>query len=470
MPAHADKTEKAKTQKVAHRTVGPQSSPQGPVAFVDNRPVAAAQRQQQEMINTSAQVQEAAQLQAQISQSPTMQPPLQLRAVEAAAPAAQQPKNTTGLPDALKAGVENLSGYSLDDVHVHYNSAKPAQLQAHAYAQGTDIHVAPGQEQHLPHEAWHVVQQKQGRVRATKQLKGKIGVNDDAGLEKEADVMGAKALLPPASGRGNGQSPHHSFFTPSVIQGLFYEYVNGGPNKYHWGPVIEYIWAPKLDDNGHQEMAEDGTGIWLRKSSREYVEQILAQDVRIRSLHQEFRDAIAAININVQNRDEVIAALHTTHEISSRYLSELKATLKRHAILTMLGLGATVGVIVIADHFLSLPKVPWGLKAAIDIAGVLYGAYISVRWLESTILPELTSLLMAGANTALWLATLYPLLTEIADGHAFASVHVAALPLAISLEVLMKKLSAKVREMGERARENQPLAPQDQGGAYHAIV
>ncbi|BDD04592.1 eCIS core domain-containing protein [Aureibacter tunicatorum] len=102
--------------------------------------------------------------------------------------------NNTGLPDKLKTGVENLSGHSMDDVKVHYNSDKPAQLQAHAYAQGTDIHLASGQEKHLPHEAWHVVQQKQGRVKPTKQMKGKVNVNDDAGLEKEADVMGAKAL------------------------------------------------------------------------------------------------------------------------------------------------------------------------------------------------------------------------------------------------------------------------------------
>ena len=70
------------------------------------------------------------------------------------------PPNQTGLPDNLKTGVENLSGFLLDDVKVHYNSAQPAQLNALAYAQGTDIHVAPGQEAHLPHEAWHVVQQK----------------------------------------------------------------------------------------------------------------------------------------------------------------------------------------------------------------------------------------------------------------------------------------------------------------------
>ncbi|WP_211166350.1 eCIS core domain-containing protein [Mucilaginibacter robiniae] len=106
---------------------------------------------------------------------------------------APKAKNNTGLPDSLKAGVENLSGYSLDDVKVHYNSDKPAQLQAHAYAQGTDIHIAPGQEQHLPHEAWHVVQQKQGRVQPTMQLKGGMPVNDDAGLESEADKMGHNA-------------------------------------------------------------------------------------------------------------------------------------------------------------------------------------------------------------------------------------------------------------------------------------
>ena len=106
----------------------------------------------------------------------------------------QKKENKTGLPDQLKSGVENLSGHSMDDVKVHYNSAQPSQLNAHAYAQGNQIHIAPGQEKHLAHEAWHVAQQKQGRVKPTKQLKSSVAINDDAGLEKEADVMGAKAL------------------------------------------------------------------------------------------------------------------------------------------------------------------------------------------------------------------------------------------------------------------------------------
>lgn len=136
------------------------------------------------------------------------------RAIQTTGPAATvQPKQAmgqgTGLPDGLKAGVQNLSGYSMDDVKVRYNSDKPAQLNAHAYAQGTDIHVAAGQEQHLAHEAWHVVQQKQGRVKPTVQMKAGMGVNDDPALETEANVMAAKLGAPypePRARDGAGQT------------------------------------------------------------------------------------------------------------------------------------------------------------------------------------------------------------------------------------------------------------------------
>ncbi|MCC5604907.1 eCIS core domain-containing protein [Nostoc favosum] len=98
-----------------------------------------------------------------------------------------------GLPKNLKAGIEKLSGMKMDDVLVHYNSAKPALMQALAYTQGKEINVAPGQEKHLGHEAWHVVQQRQGRVKPTKLAKG-VGINDEPSLEKEAEEMGAKAV------------------------------------------------------------------------------------------------------------------------------------------------------------------------------------------------------------------------------------------------------------------------------------
>lgn len=106
----------------------------------------------------------------------------------------QRKKNETGMPDNLKAGVENLSGMDMSEVRVHYNSDRPAQLNALAYAQGTDIHVAPGQERHLPHEAWHIVQQAQGRVKPTLQMKDGAYINNQNDLESEADRMGEIAI------------------------------------------------------------------------------------------------------------------------------------------------------------------------------------------------------------------------------------------------------------------------------------
>lgn len=55
-------------------------------------------------------------------------------------------KGKTGIPSVMKKSFEQSSGFSFDDVRVHYSSEKPAQLHAHAYTQGNDVFVAPGQE------------------------------------------------------------------------------------------------------------------------------------------------------------------------------------------------------------------------------------------------------------------------------------------------------------------------------------
>jgi hypothetical protein len=116
-----------------------------------------------------------------------------------AAPAA----NRTGLPDGLRAGLESMSGMSMDAVRVRFGSPEPARIDALAFTRGTDIHLAPGQETHLAHEAWHVVQQAEGRVNPTLDVGG-TAVNDDPGLEREADRMGDASA---AHGRGLAAAP-----------------------------------------------------------------------------------------------------------------------------------------------------------------------------------------------------------------------------------------------------------------------
>ena len=82
----------------------------------------------------------------------------------------------------------------MDDVRVHFNSSEPAQPGAVVHARETDTNVGPGQENYLPDEPWHVAPQQQGRVRSTGQINEGVPVNDDAGLERESDAMGARAL------------------------------------------------------------------------------------------------------------------------------------------------------------------------------------------------------------------------------------------------------------------------------------
>jgi hypothetical protein len=198
----------------------------------------------------------------------------------------QKKANKSGLPEQLKSGVENLSGHSLDDVKVHYNSGKPANLNAHAYAQGTQIHLAPGQEKHLPHEAWHIVQQKQGRVRPTVQTKG-VAINDDKGLEHEADVMGKKSLNVPFQRMAKKES--------TISQQQLSAPIQLGGNK----------WAPHHERKLVEEIGEIGGGIvylTMKDDTQFYVEAWTKKPY----------EYAGAVNIHVKGKG--VVALHTTSD------------------------------------------------------------------------------------------------------------------------------------------------------------
>jgi len=188
----ADKTQQNTSKAIANNSPKQQGEGESVSKFENNRTDAMQMRSLREMVNNSPQVKQLkayqgmANSEGQVAQLGKNLTPQQS--------SSNQHNNRTGLPDHLKLGIENLSGYSMDDVKVYYNSERPSQLKAYAFAQGSDIHLSSGQEKHLAHEAWHVVQQKQGKVKPTLQMKGKVNVNDDAGLEHEADVMGQKAI------------------------------------------------------------------------------------------------------------------------------------------------------------------------------------------------------------------------------------------------------------------------------------
>lgn len=139
-------------------------------------------------------------------------PPVQRKGAGPEATQAPAPQASGGraMPGDVQAKMEHAFDADFSAVRIH-EGPQAASLGAHAFAQGTDIHFAPGQydpgsqrgQELLGHELAHVVQQAQGRVDTTRQAHG-APINDEPGLETEADAMGARAARGERAGTGTG--------------------------------------------------------------------------------------------------------------------------------------------------------------------------------------------------------------------------------------------------------------------------
>ena len=243
--------------------------------------------------------------------------------------AGRRSKNWTGLPDGVKAGVERLSGHSLDDVRVRYNSPGPLRFGALAYTDGSNIDVGPGQEEHVAHEAWHVVQQLQGRVRPTVRVRG-MSLNMDDQLEREADEMGAKASL---IGRARETTDNHEGgreipaldahpgepagqVTQLKTNPRFSGAVNGGSKitaTEHIRAAVHKTAADWVFDNCEWRAVPGGTVINHSKSYESAAQHILATYVHKTKLKQAAKN-IMIIYQELQGHGMGVGTPTSTHE------------------------------------------------------------------------------------------------------------------------------------------------------------
>ncbi|WP_139488474.1 eCIS core domain-containing protein [Brevibacillus dissolubilis] len=147
--------------------------------------------------------------------------------------------NANGLPPVLQAQMEQSFQTDFSDVAITPNSSAAVGMGALAFAQGNQIHFAPGQfnpgtvqgKSLIGHELAHVVQQRRGRVAPTHRL-GKASdqlINADPHLEREADEWGARAArgeqVIASAGAAPSTSSAGSDKTP-ILQGKFSTFTN----------------------------------------------------------------------------------------------------------------------------------------------------------------------------------------------------------------------------------------------------
>jgi hypothetical protein len=140
----------------------------------------------------------------------------------------QTPETSTDtkLPEEVQDKMEKSFGQDFGNVKIHKDSSSALELNAKAYAQGEDIHFAPGAfdplsksgQELIGHELTHVVQQRQKRV-GKGEVHGKgIEMNQDASLEKEADDLGklaAEGIPIYVNGLATGIQKQNAPTTPS---------------------------------------------------------------------------------------------------------------------------------------------------------------------------------------------------------------------------------------------------------------
>jgi hypothetical protein len=124
-----------------------------------------------------------------------------------------------GLPAPIRHEMEHALGADFSKVRIH-EGPLARSIGAQAFTRGTDVHFAPGQyqphtssgRQVLGHELAHVVQQSQGRARASTQVAG-VGVDASPQLEHEAETAGQRA----AGGRSGGLASTGAITSPKPI-------------------------------------------------------------------------------------------------------------------------------------------------------------------------------------------------------------------------------------------------------------
>ena len=147
----------------------------------------------------------------------------------------------TGAGAPLEPGVrehmERAFGANFSQVRVHEDS-HAEQLGARAYAQGSDLHFAPGTydpataagRELIGHELTHVAQQHARRVAAPQ---GKDApINTDAGLEAEADDLGGRAARGEIVQLPGGSPAKPERTGAGAIQGVFLDRVDTPEDKF----------------------------------------------------------------------------------------------------------------------------------------------------------------------------------------------------------------------------------------------
>ncbi|HEY4240159.1 MAG TPA: DUF4157 domain-containing protein [Kofleriaceae bacterium] len=217
------------------------------------------------------------------------------------------------LPTELRAHMEKAFSTDFTDVRVH-EGAHVSALGAHAYAQGSALHFAPGQyapdsaegRELIGHELAHVVQQRTGRVGS-----GDGGVNRDGSLEAEADAAGARAARGDVTGLAGGEArstsggPKQRKLTAegepaTAIRDLLLAHSarNADLEKIRDNDNIDFVFMPATDPPGQFRGVSGWTRAKLRNAEGELIATV-GNGAEARGLSKAILGKLAKLEVEI---------------------------------------------------------------------------------------------------------------------------------------------------------------------------
>ena len=233
------------------------------------------------------------------------------------------------MPHGLLAKMEAAFGADLSAVRVHVGP-QAARIGAVAFTTGNDLYFAPGKfqpdtvtgQQLIGHELAHVIQQRQGRVRAP--VSG-VAVVQDRTLEAEADRLGliaARHIVTAPGARSLQCTGHHgpSQGQPQVLVQQKRGTQRGQANQYRSREIIDNrhvrraAEAERLTDqfNAVHRYVRDVIGPWATQAR---IAQIISEDFEAMAADAKIKEQAKTVSFAVR-----AGAAHTPQVGAARFV------------------------------------------------------------------------------------------------------------------------------------------------------
>jgi hypothetical protein len=163
-------------------------------------------------------------------------------------------------------------------------------------------------------------------------------------------------------------------------------------------------------------------------------------------------------------KQELTQKFELLKERASTHEKALDSYLKKTStILKVIGFALSGGILYGLGLWLATLTLPLWAVASLDAAGILYGAFMTYHWLKTDMIPLTARLILTGGNLFIWADVIGKIFLELVTSHTLKTIHIGAIPFAITIEFLIRHLMQGVIDLRAEYEARRQLREREGG-------